>query len=111
MRKSIHTKYTKVFVLLGFLAASVSACSSEKGYEKPKPMGDDLLPFAIGFTKSGAPLIIDANGNRVEPEKIEFPLETKALERIDNITVLQIRGSHYKLFKLGNSYFKIPLPH
>lgn len=105
LNKMVGAKLMAVLMVL-----SVSACAEE---EKPtRPIGNaDLVPFFIGFTGDGKPVVIDENGDVIEPTRVDFPIKATAIESMGSITMVQYRGSHFKLIKVGNSVYSIPLPH
>ncbi|MCG8533986.1 MAG: hypothetical protein MI808_02725 [Pseudomonadales bacterium] len=107
--KSKKLSSVRFGVFAGLLAVSVSACSQEKPTTPKK--GDDLLPFNVSFDRNGAPVLVDENGEKIKPVEVEFPIKATAVERIDTVTIVQIRGSHFKMVKIGSTYYKLVMPH
>lgn len=108
----IITKAQKAAYALcaALLSVSLSACAEETKTEPTTP-ARDLMPFSIGFDLKGEPVLLDENGNRIPPTDIQFPIKATAIESVDSITMVQYRGSHFKLIKTSAGWYKVPLPH
>jgi hypothetical protein len=61
----------------------------DKG-EKPN---DGFLPFRLAFKSDGTIVILDEKGNVDEWDNAKFPLETKALYKLDSVTLAFVQGS------------------
>ena len=90
------------------LAIPVSACCQEK---PPVESRKELMPFTISFTSDGKPVLLDAAGKPIEPTKLKYPLHATAIERIDSISLVQARGSHYKVVVMNGVEYHIKLKH
>ncbi|AUM11817.1 hypothetical protein [Ketobacter alkanivorans] len=97
------------YVLLG-MAISLSACADEKRPQDTVP-STELRPYSIGFEKDGTPVVLDAKGNIIEPSDVKFPIKATEIESVESITLVQYRGSHVQLMKIGGRLYAIPLPH
>lgn len=95
--------------VLALCFLSITACAQEE--EKMPEPRKDLMPFTISFKLDGAPVLLDESGREIEPKQIEYPLHATAIERIDTLTLVQAKGSHYKLIKLNGKEYYIPLKH
>ena len=108
----LNVPIVKSVAVIVLMALSFSACSKEddvshSGHNTNK----NLLPFSIAFDLKGNPLLVDQEGNRIKPTDVQFPIKATAIERIDSISIVQYRGSHITLVKIGNRYYPMPLPH
>ena len=71
----------------------------------------DTLPFSITFDLEGNVIVLDDAGNKICPKKAKFPIETTAMVNIQQITAIEIRGSHYMYLQCGDAVWKVNLPH
>lgn len=51
------------------------------------------LPFRIAFKKDGTAVILDEKGREEKWEPVKFPLETKALYKVETVTLAFVQGS------------------
>lgn len=110
MKLNRFTRGAGLGVILSAALVSLTACADEEK-EPPREPNKDLLPFSVGFTLEGEPVVLDANGERIPPTEVAFPIKATAIERVDSVTLVQYRGSHVQLIKVAGKYFAIPLPH
>ncbi len=110
--KKHELKYRPHSALLACaMAFSLAACADESKEPETRPIDRKLLPFSIGFDLDGQPVVLDEKGNRIEPTQVTFPIKATEIESVDSISMVQYKGSHVKLIKIGNKYYAIPLPH
>lgn len=99
----------RIFVVMA-LTYSCAACGDDKE-QQPQGPGKDYLPFSIVFDKAGNPILLDEKGNRIPPVEQEFPISATAIENVESLTIVQYRGSHVQLIKIGGRFYSIPLAH
>ncbi len=74
----------------------------------------DNMQVGIFYLDDGRMIVIDSQGTVIKPhqECDLFPLcDVKEVEKIECTTTVTVRGSHYKVKRIGDQYYKIPLPH
>ena len=71
----------------------------------------DTLPFSITFDLEGNVVVLDSTGNKICPKKARFPIETRAIANIQQITAIEIHGSHFLRIQCGDAVWTVDLPH
>lgn len=102
----------KTAILLA-LVIPLYACAQEAKEDKPKPNPDgrQYQPFSIKFDLDGTPVLLDAAGEVIKPQVLQYPIKATSIERVDSVVILQATGSHFKVVKANNKEYIIPLPH
>lgn len=98
-------------LLLATLGFTQISCARSHKYEAPRSEGTKVeAPFYITFSREGDPIVLDGEGNQVKPmgEVAKIP-EPATIVRTSQVTVLEIRGSHYYLLYINGQYYLIPL--
>lgn len=103
----------KILVCAAVFALTVplGACGKEPDQSTAPEPDSRYLPFAIKFDLEGKPVLVDANGDVIKPEVLQYPIKTTTIERVDSVVLVQATGSHFKVIKVNNREYKIPLPH
>ncbi len=104
-----NKKITSIYAFLALVAVSLSACA-EMPRQKATTMDTSTAPVSIGFDAEGKLQILDEKGNRVSATTPKFPVAVEAVESIETITVLKLKGSCYYLMYAAGLYYQIPLP-
>jgi len=85
---------------------------------KPRADLNQVVPqdfhAGIFYLNDGGVIVLDSSGQEIKPqcEKDIFPIEKVVqIEKIESTTTITIRGSHYKVKKIGDEYYKIPIRH
>jgi hypothetical protein len=100
-------------VLLCLMSA---ACAQNKpAPTRPDgPAQGDILPYSIGFTTKGEPVVLGPNGRPLPSRQVSFPIpgsSVKQLTRMLNFNAIEVRGSDYLIHCFGPGYcFCIDLP-
>jgi len=81
--------------------SSVVVDGSGKDERHPTPGKDALLPFSIGFTLEGRPVILNAKGEVEQWEVKKLPVSTKAVYEIGTVTYAIVQGSCKVMVKVG----------
>ena len=100
-------------VLLCLMSA---ACAQNKPapprYDSPAQ--GDILPYSIGFTTKGEPVVLGPNGRPLPSKQVNFPIpgsSVKQVTRMLNFNAIEILGSQYLIYCFGPGYcFCIDLP-
>ncbi|MBR9909714.1 MAG: hypothetical protein GYB33_05110 [Gammaproteobacteria bacterium] len=108
---SQHKKAYRRALLPLLCAFTLSACAEYRPKPNPDPQEGDYLPFSIRFDRTGTPIVLDAQGKRVPPRDVNFPIPATAIEKVEALTYVQYRGSHVALIRVGGQMFIIPLAH
>lgn len=104
-RNAIH------LILTALVFLPISACADMPMKQSSTISSGDMPAVQIGFDGKGALIIKDSEGNAARPTQVEFPIKATAIEEIETITLIRVRGSHYYLMRVGGTYYKIQLPH
>src|SRR3989337_1942276 len=112
MRKNVVSKYRKIarIILPGIFLLPIGACAEMPMKHSSTAKTGDLPAVQIGFDGKGSLFIKDGEGNMVRPTQVDFPINATAIEEIETITLIRVRGSHYYLMRVGGTYYKIHLP-
>jgi len=99
-------------LLLPFLALVMIGCShaTEHRRDMPKHHGE-YAPFYITFDREGQAVVLDRAGNPIKLENVPFELKPGTVKRINNITALEVHGSHFIVLIINNKAVRIDLPH
>ncbi len=114
MRNIIQFR-TKWMVLLPLLFAVIilNGCAGKGGYlyQPPEKTLEKTVPFSITFDMQGNPIVLGANGKRILPSRVTFPIkDVKAIANVNTITAIEVYGSHYYVLEIGGDDYVIDLP-
>lgn len=99
-------------LVLPLLAMIMIGCSHATEHRRDMPKADGAYaPFFITFDREGQPVVLDRNGKRIDLEPLPYKLEPGTLKRINNISALEVHGSHYYVLIINGKAIRIDLPH
>ncbi len=98
------------FLLLVFVAISISACAHRGDNVSGPNIPDYVVPFSIGFDREGNPVIFDEKGNDIDPKFVDFPIESKEIQSVSTISAIAVKGSCFYLLQFGGNTRQIELP-
>ncbi|KAF0191428.1 MAG: hypothetical protein FD165_1762 [Gammaproteobacteria bacterium] len=98
-------------VFCGMVLLPIGACAEMPMKGSQGMSSNDMSVVQISFDGKGALVIKDSEGKVVKPARVEFPIKATAIEEIETITLIRVRGSHYYLMRVGGTYYSIPLLH
>ena len=99
-------------VLLCLMSA---ACAQNKpAPPRTDPPQGDILPYSIGFTTKGEPVVLGRDGRPLPAKQVTFPIpgsSVKQVTRMLNFNAVEVLGSQYLIYCIGPGYcFCIDLP-
>lgn len=105
-----NKKMTSIYAFLVLAVVSLSACAEMPRKHGTMTDSTTAAPVSIGFDAEGNLQILDEKGNRVEPMTPKFPIAVDAIESVETMTILKLKGSCYYLMQLAGMYYQVPLP-
>ena len=95
-----------------FVVTMLSGCAHMGDlYQPPGKTPLETVPFSITFDLQGNPLVLTPEGERIKPERVDFPIrEVKAIGNIKTISAVEVHGSHYYVLNIGDDFYVIDLP-
>lgn len=106
--KAKFGKHLCAISIAGALSACAIADVKQQTPEKERPQ--KYLPFVLGFTAEGLPVVMDKSGNPIEPERASLPVKATEIEALQTISYIKYKGSCKILMYMGGKYYQFVLP-
>jgi hypothetical protein len=99
-------------LILPLLAMVMIGCSHATEHRRDMPkMQGDYAPFFITFDREGQAVVLDRAGKPMELKALPYKLEPGLLKQVNNITAMEVYGSHFYVLIINGKAIRIDLPH